>query len=135
MQQTKLLDKYSLEILEKAKKHAMKNFRENVTSIACILKTKDGNYYTGINIKYNNVWKCICAERIAIAKAVENNDLHLKLIVSVKYFPKTHSYEVVNMCGECLQIAINYPSLKVIVNDKGLLKTVSIKDVFPFPYI
>jgi cytidine deaminase len=135
MQRTNNLKKDSLEILERAKNHARKTYRENATSIAAILKTKTGNYYTGINIKYKNIWKCICAEKVAIAKAIENNDSELEEIASVKYFPETKSYQVINMCGECLQIAINYPSLNVTVDDKGTLKNISIKKVFPFPYI
>ena len=135
MQQTKLLNKASKEILELAKKHAKNTYKEKITSIAAILKTSKGNFYTGVNVKYKHIWKCICAERVAIAKAVEDGDLSFSLIVSVRYLPETDTYEVVNMCGECLQIAINYPTLKVIVDDGDILKTQSIKKLFPYPYI
>ncbi len=97
--------------------------------------TKKGKIYTGINLKYKKIWKCICAERITIAKAVENNDTDFDTIVSVKYKPKENIYFVVNMCGECRQIAICHKPLKVIVDDKGILKSIPIEQAFPFPYL
>jgi len=121
-------------IIELAKKHAKMCFKDGVTSMACILKTKKGNFYTGVNVKYKSIWKCICAERVAIAKAVEAGDMEFDAIVTVKYFHETDSYSVVNMCGECRQIAISHAPFFVIVSDKEKVKKVNIDDIFPYPY-
>lgn len=134
MQNLNFLEKKHRKLIEYTKRYAKKAYFKNTTSIACSLITKRDKIYRGINVKYRSVWKCICAERVAIAKAVEAKDTKLDIIVSVKYFPETDSYSVINMCGECLQIAIFYPKLKVIVDDKGALRVVPIEKVLPYPY-
>lgn len=134
MQKKDFLVKKEMQILEKAIKHIKKTYKERFTSIASVLLTKKGNIYTGINLKYKNIWKCICAEKVAIAKASEDNNLDFDIIVSVKYEPKNNSFFVINMCGECRQIAIFHRSLKVISDDKGILKSVPIKKLLPMSY-
>jgi cytidine deaminase len=133
MQDTKLLTAKNLQILEKARQHIKRKYKDGLTSIAAVLTTKKGGVYTGINLKYKKIWKCICAEKVAIAKAVEQGESELDTIVSVKYVPEENKYFVVNMCGECRQIAFCYKSLRVIVDDKGILRAVSINKTFPFP--
>jgi cytidine deaminase len=122
-------------LLEAAKQHAKLHYKKNITSMSAILLTKKGNKYSGINVKYKNIWKCICAERVAIAKAVEAGDTEFDSIVTVKYFPETDSYEVINMCGECRQIAICHKPFSAIVINNKKVKAVPVEDVFPYPYI
>lgn len=38
-----------------------------------------------------------CAERVAIAKALEAGETEFNTVVTVKYFPESVTYEVVNM--------------------------------------
>lgn len=122
------------EIIELAKKHAKKTYKEKVTSMAAVLLTRDGNVYTGINVKYHQIWKCICAERVAIAKAVEAGETQFDTIVTVKYFPETDSYEVMNMCGECRQLAVCHIPFNGIVNNRGGIEVQSIKKILPYAY-
>lgn len=129
------LNKTQLKLVNMAERLSKKNYKKNVTSITTVLKTEDGNVYTGVNVKYRSVWKCICAEKVAISKAIEADDPLLDTLVSVKYSPKNNSYSIVNMCGECLQIAIFYKNLKVIINHGGKLKVLPIKRILPFPYL
>ena len=135
MQNTKLLSKKYLKLLEVAKKYAKEHYKKNVTSMSSVLLTKKGNLYTSINVKYKNIWKCICGERVVIAKALESKDTSFDTIVTVKYYPENNTYKVINMCGECLQISINHKTLKVIVDDSGLLRSLSINKVLPFAYV
>ncbi len=134
MQSTENLTKKQLAVLEAAKKHIKDTYKEGVTSMVTILATKSGMQYTGANVKYKKIWKCICSERVAIAKAMEANDSEFDTITTIKYFPETDSFEVINMCGECRQIAICHKPLTVIADDEGKLKALSIEDLLPFPY-
>ncbi len=135
MQNTKNLNKKYVNILEEAKKIIKKSYKKDISSMASILLSKKGFFYTGVNVKYKNIWKCICGERVAIAKALENNDLKFDTIATVKYYPKNNLYSVINMCGECLQIAINHKGLKVIVDNKGILQLISIEKILPYAYL
>lgn len=128
------LTKKDKELLALAKTHAKKCYREGITSMAAVLRTDSGAIFTGINVKYRSVWKCICAERTAIAKALEAGETELEAIVTVKYSPDENNYEVVNMCGECRQVAIFHKPLKVIANNKGKVEKVSIEELLPYAY-
>lgn len=135
MNKLKALTANQFKILEVAKQYAKKSYKENVTSMVAVLLTKTNNIYTGINVKYKNIWKCICAERVAIAKALEAKDTAFDSIVTIKYCPETDAYKVVNMCGECRQIAICHKPFLVIVDDEKTIRAVGVEQVFPYPYI
>ncbi len=130
----KLAQKH-LEIIELAKTHAKRSYRDKLTSMAAVLLTKKGNMYTGINVKYKKIWKCICAERVAIAKAIEAGETDFDTIVTVKYFPETDTFTVMNMCGECRQIAICHAPFNIISLDKKTTKVEPIEKILPYAYV
>lgn len=134
MQKISRLSPKDLELIEMAKTHAKKCYRDGITSMATVLRTKSGSTYTGINVKYKKVWKCICAERVSIAKAIEAGESEFDTIVTVKYSHEENDYVVMNMCGECRQIAVFYPTLQVICGKNGEAVSVSVEKVFPYPY-
>lgn len=129
-----MLQKKYTNLIEIAKNHARTTYKDKITSMAAILLTKKGNIYTGINVKYKKIWKCICAERVAIAKAIEAGETDFDSIVTVKFFPETESFEVMNMCGECRQLSIFHKNLHVIVNDNGQIKLKPIANILPYAY-
>lgn len=57
MQNTQLLSKQRLYLIEIAKEHVKKCYHEGWTGMAAVLETKSGKLYTGINVKYHKVWK------------------------------------------------------------------------------
>jgi cytidine deaminase len=134
MQNLDNLSKKDLELVEYAKEHARKCYRKNRTSMAAALRTENGKIYTGINLKYKPVWKCMCAERNAIAKALEAGEEKFDTIVTVKYEDQDDSFSVVNICGECRQIAIFHEPLNVIVSTGDKVELVSIADTLPYSY-
>ncbi|KKT86395.1 MAG: Cytidine deaminase [Microgenomates group bacterium GW2011_GWA1_Microgenomates_45_10] len=134
MQNVSNLNIEEQKLIELAKAHAKECFRPGITSMAAVLRTADGKFFTGINIKYKKVWKCICAERVAIAKALEAGETIFDTIVTVKYEDEDDSFTVVNMCGECRQIAIFHKPLKVIVGEGNNLRSLSIREIIPYAY-
>ncbi len=122
-------------LLEIAKKHAKASFNSERTSIAAALRSKKGIIYTGVNIKYHVRNISMCAETLAVCKAVEAGDTELDTIVGVKYFPDTDSYEVLTGCGDCRQIEAYHAPLKSIISVNGELKLVEIEDLLPFAFI
>jgi cytidine deaminase len=134
MQNTQKLTTKDKELIQKAEEHAKECYREGLTSMAALLRTKNGNLYTGINVKYKKVWKCICAERVAIAKAIEAGETDFDTIVTVKYESEDETFKVMNMCGECRQVAVFHTPLHVLTMHKKEIISVSIEEVFPYPY-
>lgn len=129
-----MLNKKDYRLLEIAKKHAKQHYRKGITSMAAALRTKNGSIFTGVNVKYKKVWKCICAEGVVIAKAIEAGETEFDSIVTVKHSPEDNDFTVVNMCGECRQIAIFHSPLRVISANNEKVTSVPIEEVFPYPY-
>ncbi|MBI2051485.1 reverse transcriptase-like protein [Candidatus Roizmanbacteria bacterium] len=134
MQNVQNLSKKDVGLLEVAQKHAKKSYKSGQTTIAAALRTKNGNVYTGINIKYRVRNTSMCAERLAIFKAIEAGERNLDTIVGVKYFPKRDTYKIVVACGECRQVAAHHAPIKTIINNKGVTKIVSIEALLPHAY-
>jgi cytidine deaminase len=132
MQDTAHLSDKDIQLIEVAKKHIKKMFDDKLTTIAGALRTKSGKIYTGINLKYGARNVSMCAERIALFKALDDKEIP-DTIVGVKYFSETDSYEVQNTCGECRQVYL-YNNLKVVINDNGVLKVLTIQDLLPYSY-
>jgi len=134
MQDISNLKKEDIALIEQAKQHAQQSFKPKLTSMAAVLRTKSGKTFTGINVKYKKIWKCSCAERMAIAKAIEAGEMEFDTIVTVKYEDEDDTYSVVNMCGECRQYAIFHLPLNVLCSDGNKIVPASIEEILPYAY-
>ena len=61
---------------------------------ACIVETKSGNFYEGVNIENASFGGCICAERNAINSAVSHGERKLE------FFDKNVLFNIMNTKGE-----------------------------------
>lgn len=76
-------------------------------SVGCALSSKSGKVFSGCNIENASYPVTICAERVAAAHAVVQNDLDWDCLVVV-------SPEQVSMCGMCRQFLFEFcPELQV----------------------
>ncbi|MDD4066833.1 MAG: cytidine deaminase [Clostridia bacterium] len=117
-----------------------KNARQNSKSIyskfkvGVALLTKSGNVYTGINIEDPQFLILgICAERLAIYKAIESNEkefLKIAIVGGVDKLVKT------TPCGICRQLMLMFcPNIEIIYLDNNqniCVKT--IKELLPEEY-
>lgn len=89
--------------------------------------------FSGCNIENISFGATICAERVAIFKALsENPDTQLKEILLVT---DSESYDV--PCGMCLQVMSEFasPDLPIhLANLHGLQRTVKLSDLMPFQF-
>jgi cytidine deaminase len=122
------------QLIEQAKQHIKSHFKEGLHSIAAIVLCKSGNTYTGLNFKYRTRGISMCAERIALFKAIEAGE-ELETMVGVKYEAKTDEYEIMNTCGECRQVELYHKPLNCIINDHGKLKKIPIEELLPFSFL
>jgi len=110
-----------------------KDLYEKDLIVGCILKTKSGNIYKGINIKTSH---SICAEQVAIGQALASGERQFDTIVAAK-FNKDGTSRVVSPCGLCrytfdkLEMDMN-----VIVEDEksGNILKVKASELLPYPY-
>ncbi len=123
------------ELIKIAKNVAKANFDHDLTSIAAALRTKNGKIFTGINIKYHVRNVSMCAERLAIFKAMEAREREFDTIVGIKYFPETKSYRIIAACGECRQVEAQHAPIKTILEIDGKLVKLAIEDLLPHSFI
>jgi len=98
--------------------------------VGCALVTSDGSIYTGCNVENASYGGTICAERVAILKAVSEKRLSLsKIYVFTKDgWPP---------CGMCRQVMSEFAGehLEVIIGDEeGREKIIKFKDLMPLSF-
>jgi cytidine deaminase len=100
--------------------------------IGCVLLTKKGKIFTGANIENASYGLTICAERVAIFKAVsEGYSKSIKTIII--YSDRS---EFIYPCGACRQVLAEFnPNIELIlVNGKDQVKCLNLAQLFPFAF-
>ena len=117
-----------LELLNKAYA-PYSNFR-----VSAILETTDGKIYTGVNIENASYGATVCAERVAIFKAI--SDGYRK-----GDFKKLHvmvdSPKISSCCFMCRQVIsefFNNDTEIILYNNKGEYKTYTKEELCPLPF-
>lgn len=109
-----------------------KNYKHNQHHVASILRTKT-KFYKSLHLDSNGF--DVCAEPIAISKAFYKNDRNFTIIVSV--IKKKNKFKVVNPCGNCRQILLQYcPNIFVVITRKdGKIRKCRVEELLPCPYV
>ena len=88
--------------------------------VGAALLTKSGKIYTGCNVENASYGLTICAERVAITKAVSEGHRHFEAIVVVCPSAKP------TPCGACRQFLAEFGDMTVICADSRNGKRVQI---------
>ncbi len=78
---------------------------------ACIVETKDGNFYEGVNVENASYGATICAERNAINNAISHGEKEFKAL-----YLMTSSPEICYPCNLCKQVFLEFFDKDVIFN-------------------
>ena len=78
---------------------------------ACIVETKDGNFYEGVNVENASYGATVCAERNAIFNAVSHGEKEFKTV-----YLMTSSDEICYPCNLCKQVFLEFFDKDVIFN-------------------
>lgn len=105
------------------------NFR-----VSAIVETTDGNIYTGVNIENASYGASVCAERVAIFKAVsegyrKGNFKRLHVMVDS---PKISS--CCFMCRQVISEFFNNNTEIILYNNKSEYKTYTKEELCPLPF-
>ncbi len=117
------------ELIEKAKKarlHAYAPYSR--FKVGAALLAKSGKVYTGANVENAAFGLTVCAERVALFKAVTNGEKNFVKIAVV-----ADRDEPVTPCGACRQVLSEFASgLKIICgNLKGKTRGYSLRELLP----
>lgn len=78
---------------------------------ACIVETKNGNFYEGVNVENASYGATVCAERNAIFNAVSHGEREFKAL-----YLMTSSDEICYPCNLCKQVFLEFFNKDVIFN-------------------
>jgi cytidine deaminase len=95
--------------------------------VGAALRTRSGRIFTGCNVENAAYPDSICAERIAIFKAVSEGEKEFDVIVVVTSNGGTP-------CGSCRQVMAEFglDTLVLVANDKGrLVKETTVEGLLP----
>ncbi|MEO0184719.1 MAG: cytidine deaminase [candidate division WOR-3 bacterium] len=83
--------------------------------VGAVLYCKDGKVYTGTNIENSSYSLTICAERVALYKALSEGTTDFSLLLV--YSPQ---YDFITPCGACLQVLNEFaPELVIATMSKN----------------
>lgn len=111
-----------------AKKNAYVPYSQFQVGAAVL--TDDGCVYTGCNIENASYSPTICAERVAISKAVSEGKTHIKKVAIVGDSDLTYP------CGVCRQVIREFgkDSKVIIANSKEDYKVYDLEDLLPHSF-
>lgn len=105
------------------------NFR-----VSAIVETTDGNIYTGVNIENASYGASVCAERVAIFKAVSEGyrKCNFKRLHVMVDSPKISS--CCFMCRQVISEFFNNNAEIILYNNNGEYKTYTKEELCPLPF-
>ncbi len=116
------------ELLELAKEAREKAYAPYSNfKVGAALETKSGKIYTGANVENSSFGLSMCAERIAIFKAVVDGETNFEKMVVV-----ADTKDVVSPCGACRQVMSEFGNFEVILaNMSGKIKKTDVNALLP----
>ena len=95
------------------------------------LLAASGKVYTGCNVENSTYGLTVCAERVALWKALSEGERKFTQIAVV-----TSSEPPASPCGACRQLLWEYcGDIEVILaNQQGFRKTLRLTEIFPRPF-
>jgi cytidine deaminase len=100
--------------------------------VGAVAFTEAGDAYTGCNVENESYGLTVCAERVAIWKAVsESSDQIVAVVIAVE------DKEMPRPCGACLQVMAEFAGqdLQIVtVRGDGSYESLTLEDYLPMPF-
>lgn len=96
--------------------------------VGAALETEDGRIYTGCNIESASYGLTVCAERVAIWKAISEGAQGFCNLVVI-----ADTEQLTTPCGTCRQIIWEFcrDSTVILANLNGKKETIQVRDLLP----
>lgn len=119
-----------IEIARQAREHAHAPYSQ--FKVGAALECTDGRVFAGCNVENSSYGLSLCAERVAIFKAISEGYRDFK---SIAVIADTHT--PVRPCGACRQVISDLFPKKaevILANLDGALEVTTINDLLPAPF-
>jgi cytidine deaminase len=118
-----------IEAAKQAREHAHAPFSH--FQVGAALRARSGRIYSGCNVENASYGLTVCAERVAVFKAISEGEREFDAIAVV-----TGADVLTPPCGACRQILWEFcgNAEVVLANLKGQVQTHRMKDLLPLPF-
>jgi cytidine deaminase len=132
------LDDDDRALVDAARVVLQQHYRPFWHMVAAALRGRDGRIWTGVHLGATVGRLSVCAEAVALGRAVLEGDGTIATVVAVRH-PKPEeddrSLAVVPPCGACREMVVDYdPDAWVIVPGPAGLVKMSARALLPLPY-
>ena len=126
------------ELVEAARAVLLRHYRPFWHTVGAALRSRDGRVWTGVHLGATVGRLSICAEAIALGRAVMDGDGTIECAVAVRH-PKpdeaVQDIAVVSPCGACRENLTDYDAAAlVIISTAAGLRKVPVSTLLPLPY-
>lgn len=99
--------------------------------VAAALLTAEGNVFTGVNIENASYGATICAERVAVFKAVSEGFTHFTTLALV-----TGQGDFPTPCGMCRQVLSEFgkPDMKIVLSNDEKTEVYRLEELLPLSF-
>jgi cytidine deaminase len=132
------LDDDDLALLDAAREVMLRHYRPFWHTVAAALRGRDGRIWSGVHLGATVGRLSICAEAVALGRAVLEGDGRIGSVVAVRH-PKPdeddRTVAVVSPCGACRELLFDYdPQAMVIVPGPAGPVKLPAQALLPLPY-
>jgi cytidine deaminase len=132
------LDAADLALVEAARAVLVKHYKPFWHTVGAALRGRDGRIWTGVHLGATVGRLSICAEAVALGRAVLEGDGTIECAVAVRH-PKAdesvREIAVVPPCGACREMLVDFDAAAdVIVPTPGGLRRIPVRLLLPLPY-
>ena len=127
------------ELIAAAKEAIARRYRNDWQEVGAAVRTRDGRIYTGVNLDAYLGRMAVCAEAVALGRAVtEAGETGIETIVAVRHPEPTEPDQditVVSPCGSCRELIWDYDrQARVIVPGANGPIVAVIRELLPNKY-
>ena len=127
-----------LALVEAARSVLRRHYRPFWHTVGAALRGRDGRVWTGIHLGATVGRLSVCAEAVALGRAILDGDGTVELAVAIRH-PKPDEAEralaVVSPCGACREMLLDFdPGAEIIVGPPDALRRVPVAALLPTPY-
>lgn len=99
--------------------------------VGAVVVTKDGRLFTGCNVENASFSLTICAERVALFKAISEGTRQFSHVIIV-----TDAAKLTPPCGACRQVLWEFaPDAEVVLaNVRGAMRVIPMSSLLPLPF-
>jgi cytidine deaminase len=127
------------ELIAAARAAITRRYRNDWQEVGAAMRTRDGRVYTGVNLDAYLGRMAVCAEAVALGRAVtEAGETGIETIVAVRHPEPSEpdqAIAVVSPCGSCRELLWDYDrEARVIVPGANGPTVTDIRELLPNKY-